>query len=328
MSPLIPDPPKPPLGTTTDDELPAGWRSAPAPLSPALLAKIRDLPKHRVSFSAWDELPPRHQSETPSAWEAPPTPLASRRIRGPWPDPTGRYEALLLTLRPTRRDAELAAAARVNSEGQTVHRDIVELEATSLEIVDGRELSSLTDRALKTKDVVSWQLLRAIRDYHDAQAIWITNATGAEEVIVLFVESLGETMHVRDEAVHEVDGSGNSRRLQAAEPPAYHELRAAQSHSRARLAVLHLVIALVAALLVHPILAVGAAITGTEISPPILLVALFGLAVSLLVARPVVRFMRAWRRIVAYVLELPESQEEFLKRLEGLEKESRRRFRD
>lgn len=193
-------------------EPPAGWLTDPRPLERAVLEQVASLPRLRVSFRAWDELPPRHQSENDPGLHVDPAPLTSRVIRGPWPDPASRYEALLLTLRASRRDAELAAAQRVISDGQSVRRVIVELDAESIEVVDARRFPELTNSALLARDKDAWQLLRAIRDC-DAEAIWIRNSSGTEEAVVLFHECIGDTMHVRDEAVFEIERHGNARRL-------------------------------------------------------------------------------------------------------------------
>lgn len=297
------------------------WQPDRPILNAAVLEKIQTLPRARRSFLAFEELPPRHQGEIPS-WEWSPTPLASRHIIGPWPDRSRRYDAVLLRLHRSREAVEQAAAARVIAEGQFVHRTIVELEAISLEVVDARQIKGLTSSLLIAKDVEAWQLLRAIRDY-GAEAIWI--GSGAGDEVVLFIDSLDDTMHVRDEAIYEITCGGRARRLRPTDTDAADSDRDGGApntvglRSYMRRWIAHMTIAILAALVAHPALELAGAVVGVNITVPAVLPAVVGLAVGLAVTRPLIRRARAYRRVVAHVLELPDSQNVIVTRLDELQ---------
>ena len=270
-------PPYPPKKLETAGA-PAGLRLEPPPVSDAIRTIVERLPSARRSFVAWDELPPRHQSQTDDSWTSLPTPLASRTITAPWPDATGRYDAVVLTLHPSREQAVAVAAKRVVSEGQLVHRSLVEMEASSLEVVDARKLKKLTKSALLAKDVEAWQLLKAVRDQRGAEAVWI-NSPGREDVIVMFIDSLDATMHVRDEAVHEIDKAGNALRVRAIdslEPRS--EPFAMRSSSRLRAGIIHIAIAVLAGLLIQPVIALVGLAVGVDVKLPVIVPVLLGSA--------------------------------------------------
>ena len=278
-------------------DFPNGWGGDPPPLTAAVIKRLLALPRMTLSFVAYEEVGLFHQGEGQLAGvNGVPTPLIGRRILGPWPDPTGHYTPLLLTIRPTRRDAEVAGAARVMSEGQCVHRFIAELEATSLPVVDTRTaFPSLTNSALLDKDPKAWRIVRAIRDRGDVQAIWIANAKGAEEVIVLFTDSIDDTVHIRDEAVFEIDGRANARRLTPAPvpPEPARDPRGGGWRAHARKSVVHLAIALLAAVIAHPAIKGFEALTGVKLTVPAAAVTMVGLAVGFGLARLIAPTVRA-----------------------------------
>jgi hypothetical protein len=196
-----------------------------------------------------------------------------------------------------------------------------------MEVVDARNLKRMTNSALVAKDGEAWTLLGAIRDF-GAEAIWIPNSHGAEDVLVVFIEAIGETMHVRDQAVYEIDGNGNARRLVLIDTPKpKHELPADCSPSRIRSWTAHIFIAVVAALVAHPIVETAGELAGFQITLPAVVPALLGLGVGFAVARPLTRRVSAYRRVLARALELPDCNAEIVKRLDQLHRDQQR-FRD
>ena len=146
------------------------------------------------------------------------------------------------------------------------------------------------------KDVEAWQLLKAVRDQRGAEAVWI-NSPGREDVIVMFIDSLDATMHVRDEAVHEIDKAGNASRVRAIdslEPRS--EPFAMRSSSRLRAGIIHIAIAVLAGLLIQPVIALVGLAVGVDVKLPVIVPVLLGLGAGLAIAGPATRKLRAYRR--------------------------------
>lgn len=282
---------------------------ASAELPWTIVTRARTMPETRLSFVAWVELPPRHEFASASVDDDRPTPLESRRIRGPWPDQPGSSEPLLLSLRATRRDAQEAAARRAPAaDSRGIHRTIVELEAASMRVVDARE--SLTDTALLKRDAEAWQLLHAIRDL-STDAVWIRNSNGLEDTLVLFDGALGDTMRVRDEAIYRIDADANVHRLAPVSGPAVQQERPPTRrlvHPHRTWAV-HLVIAGIAAVIAHPMVELAGAAIGTRINIPVFVAALFGFAAGLGMALWLARRIGVYRRFLGHVLTFPSSRE-------------------
>lgn len=307
----------------------------PPPLNNEIPDQIRGLARTLMSFFAWSELSPRHQLDV-LQWNGPPTPLATRQISGPGDDAGGRYAALLIALYRSRRAAELAAGARV-IEGKPVHRSIVELEASSLEVIDARALEGLTDRALLDKDPRAWRLLRIIRDHFGAGAIWISRqharadavgnsaSAGATvpgaDMIVLFSDAIDRTMFVRDEALYKVLGNGEASLLRPVDTPEpQREPRGHKLVWNVRRVIAHIIVALVAALAAHPAVELAGELLGVNVVVPAVIPALVGLGIGAVLARPVVRRLRAGRKVMAHVLELPATHALFMERLDELQR--------
>jgi len=296
--------------------------------------QIRGLERTLMSFVTWSELGPRHQTDI-LQWDGPPTPLATRQISGPDHAGSG-CAALLIALYRTRRAAELASGSRA-IDGRPVDRLIVELEARSLDVIDARTMDGLNDRALLDKDPRAWKQLRMIREHFGGGAIWIarqrrlldapdSSTTGSAaasgvDLIVLFADSIDQTMFVRDEAIYRITATGEARLLGPIDAPEpQHKPRARWLAWNIHRAVAHIVIALVAALFAHPALELVGELVGVTVTVPAVIPALVGLGIGAALARPVIRRLRAGRKAMANVLEVAESHALLMTRLDELQR--------
>jgi hypothetical protein len=65
-------------------------------------------------------------------------------------------------------------------------------------------------------------------------------------------------------------------------------------------------------------------VIGINITLPALIPAVLGLGLGLALARPLMRRLRAYRRVLAHVLELPDSHDAIVQRLDELQHQPRR----
>lgn len=308
-----------------------------SPLNQEIPDEIRDLQRMLMSYVAWSELSPREQADV-LQWDGPPTSLATRHISGPEDDPeSARDSALLLALYGTREIAEAAADARAIA-GIPVHRLIVELEARSLLVIDARKVTSLTDLALLHKDPRAWKKLRIIRKHFGAHAVWIRHEETEEErkarassagdpggrgpdVVVLFADAIDHTLFVAHEAIYSV-ARGEASFVRPVEEPQPHvrEPHARRRVCTARHVFAHMAAALALALAVPTAVELASELLGVNVAVPAVVPALAGLAIGGMLARPVIRRIRAGRTLLVHVLELPATQALLNERLDDLQR--------
>jgi hypothetical protein len=192
-------------GTLPQRELPS---LSSSPVDQATREQLRSLPRHRLNFEGWVELPPF--ASAPKGVGSNPTPLCERFIEGPWSSVDWRV--LLLQLYGSREDAIRAAAKRVPSGARMrVRRYIVQIKGIDVDVVDARSLSQLTDRAVLDRLEEAWRSLEAIRLQGAGFVIIRSTVSGADEVAI-FPNAFDQVLVANYADIYEVDRNGHVKR--------------------------------------------------------------------------------------------------------------------
>lgn len=217
---------------------------------------IECLGRFRLSVVASVELKPKVPTIDDLAWDNRPTPLPERFID----DPAGSG-CRVLVLHLDRRAAVFAAAAkrvpplgwRRGRRGQ-VYRLVVDIEFKNARGVDARPL--VADIEVESGDLQAWEVVRAIQDDKPKADCVRVSSRSHGDTLLVFPEALVRRRVVaRDAAVYGIDRDGVGER----EPV---KPRPLMSWSREGL------VALVAAIVAHPVTEFGLHHAGLKVHIP------------------------------------------------------------
>lgn len=272
------------------------------PLDPTAQELVEQLVRGPVSIatSAYVELPPAFDAD------GVPRPLADRSHGIPSSEADDRFRYIVAALLRDRRSAERVAERHVQRVGAVI-RYFSCLGLHNARAADATALPHISERLLQENDVTAIRYLRAFRDA--GADVILVRGTRTRAVAILFLEKLGESVDVFDEAAYVYDRARRHwRRLgTGTEPPSGRGRLHLPVHHRAK-RIAHwslrrivsflaweLLFAAVASAAIGPILR----LFGTEVVVPIWILALITLPLGWIAGAPLYRAVRPFRDFVS-----------------------------